>query len=551
MYNERTIAVLSEGQRNASTADFPIIWGVEHVEKGGEGVERSCLMGNIELAPREGIFRDGQQRLVAGGRRLGDIVLRVWLVLNRLVQQGWNKGDIEPTKRSWEAASDASMGVNETGHMVVVSPTMLSLNHAGDPTNGLTLHSTGVQDISSGWGPKARDEKHTDLLVFDGLILWIFKEFTIIQLVPETHDLAILCQVSRMFNREASPSLYRSVEFFESPKRQQQFFQTVTSSAALGTYVIVAMLDLTPHAGVDVAHVVNGILRVVPNLRELFLSSLYPNSSSSIFSGCQFKLHILHNHAINIAGTLSFLVSQPDIHEWRHNIPFGYDGYDEDIFSPMHPDILPNVSIMDIDPEILQDFLGPLPSVTHLRLRFQRETENIDYFQLLELIDLFPNVVSLSLDLKCTHVELGSSTALGIIAETLPHLKHLCLLDNDHQLHSRAEPQAAFWQFMDDLSPLSDLETLVYVPPEECRIPEGGMQPWWRRLHSKEGESQDWTPTAELLLSSAPSLKKVAFPREPRESFFHPLSSYIKTHDSQVHQETARPLSTSSWNSLS
>ncbi|KDQ55573.1 hypothetical protein JAAARDRAFT_59596 [Jaapia argillacea MUCL 33604] len=372
---------------------------------------------------------------------------------------------------------------------------------------------------------------------------------TIIRLVPETKDLASLCQVSRMFNREASPPLYRSVEFFFSPKHQVQFSQTVTSNAA-GTYVIVATLDLTSHPGVDTARVVNGILRAVPNLRELHLASLDSNPPSSIFSGCQFKLHTFHNHAIDIARTLSFLVGQPNIHEWLHNMPFVYDGDDEDSFFSMHPDILPDVSIMDIDPEILQDFLGPFPSVTHLHLRFHEETENMDDYQLLELVDLFPNLISLSVDLEGTDEYLGSSAALGIIAETHPHLKHLCLIDNIHKSYSRAEPQTAFRELLEDLSALEELETFVYVPPEERCIPEGGIQPWWKRLHSKEGESQDWTRTAEMLLSSAPSLTKVAFPTEAWR-IVRPLSSYIKTHDSQVRQETARPLSTYSWHSLS
>ncbi|KDQ55570.1 hypothetical protein JAAARDRAFT_48518 [Jaapia argillacea MUCL 33604] len=319
----------------------------------------------------------------------------------------------------------------------------------------------------------------------------------IIRLVPDKSDLARLCQVSLMFNREASPLLYHSVEFFTCPIRQAQFCQTITNNTTLGMQVVVAALDVTTYPELlleDVVreihpeHVVNGILRAVPNLRDLevHLVSADPTTISPIFSGSQFKLHTFRNHAIEFVETKSFLASQPDIREWHHNMPFAYFADLEEIFSPIDPDILQNVSILAIDAEVLPDFLGPLPLVTNLLLKFHHETQDMDDVHLAELIKLFPNVVSLSLDLKGADFELGSSTALKIVVETLPHLKHLCLIDNDHDLYACAEPQPAFRQLIDDLSPFTNLETLVYVPPDEENVPDDETKPWWIHLHSKE-----------------------------------------------------------------
>ncbi|KDQ59087.1 hypothetical protein JAAARDRAFT_652005 [Jaapia argillacea MUCL 33604] len=259
----------------------------------------------------------------------------------------------------------------------------------------------------------------------------------IFSFVSLKRDLCRLSLTSRMFNHEAIPFIYRSVDLTISPQQLSLFADTLATNQDATLMSIVRKLaimwrpiSLRPTQSAIIAfwETCGRILPLLHNLRVLAFNPGPGTSSKWIFGkvvrDCSFKLEAFHTQLLDLEDVHSFLKRNPTIRHWTHQsrIVVGGTGL------RLHDMILPNLRSLEADVEMLAAIEGSRP-LEEIRLHYYEGDLNLDSSVLTNLGLFRETLVALTLERASCEAGIDCADAIKFIAERVPALERLSIFD--------------------------------------------------------------------------------------------------------------------------
>ncbi|KDQ53739.1 hypothetical protein JAAARDRAFT_421843 [Jaapia argillacea MUCL 33604] len=232
-----------------------------------------------------------------------------------------------------------------------------------------------------------------------------------------------LCLVSRAFYHAAVPFVYHTIHLDYSDRQIKRLRLIIRTNPELALHVRELTLIpgyLSEGSTIDLAE---EIFTSLHNLRVLTIDSLLHDFKdfTRITRNCRSQLHTLHNKYVHLTDYLPFLKSQSNITNWTHLAA------NRDL--TLLENSLPNLTTMCVEASLLRCFTTPRP-VKQLYVCY----DPFSYADpgLEDSIPLGPfrdTLATLSWDRSLSWGSVGGPAAISSIAEQVPHLKHLCVID--------------------------------------------------------------------------------------------------------------------------
>ncbi|KDQ59088.1 hypothetical protein JAAARDRAFT_57058 [Jaapia argillacea MUCL 33604] len=361
----------------------------------------------------------------------------------------------------------------------------------------------------------------------------------IFSFVSLKRDLCQLSLTSRMFNHEAIPLIYRSVDLTTSPQLSLFVDALAMNPDARLTSIVRELAirwrsaSFTPAQSAITAfwETCGRILPLLHNLRVLAFNPGPGDSSNSKFGevvrGCFFKLEALHTQSLDLRDVHSSLKCNPTIRHWTHQSRTAVGGTS----LRLHDMILPNLRSLEADVEMLAAIEGSRP-LEEIRLHYYEGDLNLDTSVLTNLGVFRETLVALTLDRDFCEAGIDCADVIKFIAERVPALERLSIFDTYKPSETNHPTDTTLNRLVASLAVLKRLQEFEYSPAR------WDNDSWWWRACA-EGNIR----VAMTFFDRNPSLRVVTFPtnRSELETYSDslPALSYSKAPGGDIRQTPA------------